>query len=452
MQELYLNLGNSYRKPVAWRTCSAVGLIASFVILLLAGCAGVRSATDIDLAEADTTAGNGSIAFTGLDGNIYKSDPAGKEIAAITDNAGLSSRGLYREYRYATWSPEGHRLAFVEITTNRSEEINSQLHLWGGKARQPKVLYKSGEKIPFYIYWNPSGDSLGFLKPSDETGNQLDLVSVSTRGGKSRRLVSGKPLYWDWSPTGKNIVVHTGVAPDFESHIQTFSVLDATQKSHICETHPAYFNAPAFTGDGMSFVAAEYVRAGEIALILHSAEDCKTEEIGRIVGATSFAWSPDDLNLSYIDGEPTELGGVIGPLSMLNFKDPLNPEIFFTGAENVVTYFWSPDGKSVAYFEPKLEQNAERTVYLLQVKQLQVRTGETNLLATIVPTRSFMRQMVPFFDQYQRSATIWSPDSRNIVLNAVTQDNRPGVFVISLNNPEEPQFIAYGLLPVWSPR
>jgi len=220
----------------------------------------------------------------------------------------------------------------------------------------------------------------------------------------------------------------------------------------VCEVRPAYFNAPAFTSDGKRFIVAEFVGKEEIALILHSAEDCRAEEIGRIMGAASFAWSPDGRNLAYIDGETTAVGGVIGPLTMLNFSDPSNPEIFFTGAENVITYFWSPDGKSVAYFEPQVLQRAGRNVLLLQVKLLDVQTGEITLLSTIRPTRAFMRQLVPFYDQYQRSATIWSPDSRNIVLNAVTRDSKPGVFVISVDNLEEPRFVAYGLLPVWSPR
>jgi hypothetical protein len=219
----------------------------------------------------------------------------------------------------------------------------------------------------------------------------------------------------------------------------------------VCEVHPAYFNAPAFAEDGKRFVVAEFVEPDEMALILHSAEDCKAEEIGRIMGATSFSWSPDGQTLAYIDGEPTSAGGLIGPLTMLNFEDPSKPEIFFTGAENVMIYFWSPDGKSVAYFEPFFVQRNGGRLFLLQVKLLDLESGEIRLLSRIRPTRTFMRHLVPFYDQYQRSATIWAPDSRHIVLNAVTRDGDPGIYVVSLENPEEPRFIAYGLLPVWSP-
>ena len=59
-------------------------------------------------------------------------------------------------------------------------------------------------------------------------------------------------------------------------------------------------------------------------------------------------------------------------------------------------------------------------------------------------------RVVPVFDQYQRSHTIWSPDSTHIVVNGVTADNRPGIFVVSADGETPPRLVALGTLPFWS--
>ena len=123
--------------------------------------------------------------------------------------------------------------------------------------------------------------------------------------------------------------------------------------------------------------------------------------------------------------------------------------VFFTAADEVIAYFWSPDGNKILYFSPVAETNG---VLLLQVQVLDIASGEIRLLSTIRPAAEFLRQIVPYFDQYQRSATIWSPDSRFVVLNAATRDGHPGIYSVPISSGEEARFIANGQLPFWSPQ
>ena len=70
------------------RKFGAVGLIGFIALLafLLFGCSGMRGATKGGFA-VDPGSQTGNIAFRGLDGNIYVSDPEGNEIVPMTDNA-----------------------------------------------------------------------------------------------------------------------------------------------------------------------------------------------------------------------------------------------------------------------------------------------------------------------------------------------------------------------------
>ena len=90
------------------------------------------------------------------------------------------------------------------------------------------------------------------------------------------------------------------------------------------------------------------------------------------------------------------------------------------------------------------------TLLLLNLTVMNVLNGRRVYIGSFRPTTSFLRDVIPFFDQYQRSATIWSPDSRYLVINMVTGDEKPGVFVLSVSDKPESHFIEYGTMPFWS--
>jgi hypothetical protein len=64
------------------------------------------------------------------------------------------------------------------------------------------------------------------------------------------------------------------------------------------------------------------------------------------------------------------------------------------------------------------------------------------------PTDSFLN-IFPFYDQYQRSITIWSPDSREIVIAGSQGQENPGIYVIDALEGGSAR-IADGDLAFWS--
>ena len=69
-------------------------------------------------------------------------------------------------------------------------------------------------------------------------------------------------------------------------------------------------------------------------------------------------------------------------------------------------------------------------------------------MAVFNPTDAFL-QVLPFYDQYQRSGTIWSPDSRNLVLSDVDADGNNGIYVVGADGSQYHK-IADGDVAFWS--
>ena len=75
-------------------------------------------------------------------------------------------------------------------------------------------------------------------------------------------------------------------------------------------------------------------------------------------------------------------------------------------------------------------------------------SGDTKEVASFVPTAAF-RQILPFYSQYQRSGTIWSPDSQSLVLSGVDSAGENAIYVVAADG-SQIQKIADGELAFWS--
>jgi hypothetical protein len=80
---------------------------------------------------------------------------------------------------------------------------------------------------------------------------------------------------------------------------------------------------------------------------------------------------------------------------------------------------------------------------------LDVTTGESRELFTYQPTQQFL-SVLPYFDQYDQSVTIWSPDNNNLVLSFLGSSGKPGIAVVAASGKLEPRILAEGYLAFWS--
>ncbi len=92
----------------------------------------------------------------------------------------------------------------------------------------------------------------------------------------------------------------------------------------------------------------------------------------------------------------------------------------------------------------------ERDLPRLALKVVDVFTGLSEEIAIFEPTRSFVEQFLPFFDQYARSHRVWSPASDALVFSVLGPDGVGTVTRFGLDGSVTP--LAQGEMPSYNVR
>lgn len=400
---------------------------------------------------------SGLISYIGADGNMFVSDQGGGSLKQLTEDAVIpENQGdpvLY--YQYPTWSRDGRQLAFISISSD-GEGTKSKVMIANMDDDSVNEVYTSESEHPVYLNWSPDNTNLSFIS-NTISGQNLILQSVSSAGGERRILDTGSPYYWSWAPDGSVMIVHAGgAAASAPQHLAFLNVGSETTTvtEYGLESTPGAFQAPAWSPDG-SRIALARIEGDKNEVIVTDAAGENPKTIGTFTEKTAFAWSSDGSRFAYIDGEQALDAGTIGPLHVVDMET--SKEI--VQDENIVAFFWSPSGEEIAYFillQTQAEGSGETgsstqagPQYVLNLKVLNVTSGESRDLFTYRPTQQFL-SILPYFDQYHQSATIWSPDNNNLVLSFLGQSGAPGIAIVAASGNLEPRLLAQGYLAFWS--
>lgn len=405
---------------------------------------------------------SGLIAYIGSDWNIYTMDQAGTHKTAYTKDAVIpkTNTDAFHYYVYPAFSPDGDSLGFVSMSGQGT--ISSADVYIANVEGSAKKVYSSKTEHPFFLYWSPDNTNLSFLSSTSD-GQSMILQSVSGDSTDRTVIDTGAPYYWSWAPDGKTMIVHTGsqqgTAPDHLAFLKVGS--DITEDS--VDSAPAAFQAPAWSPDGSHILMTrldQKTRKNEI--IVTDAHGKFQKTIGTFDLNAGFAWSDQGDKIAYIEGKKTIGAGVLGTLHVVD--SATSKELFKDTANDAYGFFWSPNGEKVAYFIPKLIQGSSSSSsgqsdssgqaqqqLALQLNVLDVKSGQSKDLFTFQPTEQFAA-ILPYFDQYSQSATIWSPDNNNLVLSFVASDGTPGIAVVAASGQLEPRILTPGYLAFWSKR
>jgi Tol biopolymer transport system component len=396
---------------------------------------------------------SGLISYVGLDGNIYTIDQGGGNQTGITSDAKLagSSDGKILVYQYPTWSPTERRLALVAVRGAGETVVSASIFIADVKRKTSIEAFRSETDYPFYLYWSPDGNMLSFLAAS--TSGNLSLWSIPAQGGEAQQLGSGRLIYWSWSPDNRDIIIHSAEADaDTQATRLDFVHMDGGIRHEAVELQPSQFLAPAWSPLGEDLLLAAETAEGSDGLLLVNSQGMVKQVLAEFDGSVAFAWAPDGQKLAFLDRAEV----VPQPADQLKVLDPQKPdEITTVDQEGAVGFFWSPDSKKIAFFVPEVvtqeneTQGAAQRVPVLNAYVFDVRRGTSELLIQFVPTEHFA-SLFPFFDQYQRSTTIWSPDSQRLVISAYDGEGNPGIYILDVSGRLEFRHITQGQLAYWS--
>ena len=423
------------------------------LLILVMGSIGCSFVTDrlSVRTELPAPAGtSGLIAYVGTDGNIYAIDQNGTQKVAITHNAGEEDLS----YLYPTWSPDGKRLSYLAAKRIEDGKRESTLFTANHDGTDSIIIYQNQDESPFYFYWSPDSKVITFLSIT-ASGSELSLSLVPARGGKVQLLSVGQPFYWDWSPDSRSIFIHTGGSGQFNPDARLALLVpgDTTNQVEV-DLRPTGFQAPAWSPRGEELlIAAESSEGRESLFLIDPAGNIK-QTVNETPGPMAFAWSPDASRIALLHSA-SDPSGLLRGLKLLEPQAPGEEQIVV--AQDTVAFFWSPDSRKIAYFQPVLsspqpgEQGVSQTEpqILLSLFVYNLDSESANQVAQLNPSNEFLN-IFPFFDQYQRSVTLWSPDSQHLVVSAQDDSGVDGIYVVNASGEGNPVRIADGNLAFWS--
>jgi TolB protein len=394
----------------------------------------------------------GHIVFISPDGNVRVINQKGGGSVALTSDAGASAEGQV-VYAAPAWAPDGRQVAFARMTMDAASQVTDAALFSAGRDGRKLTRLLSGPHLrPFYLYWSPDSKLVSLLSSSDAAGSlELGVAPAGMEGGY-RALDTGSPFYWAWRADSRALVEHVNTGqPGADGERLSLLSLGAEIGRAPIRADPGVFQAPSFSSDGKSVA---YASTSEAVSTVHlrAADGSADRTVATERGGIFLSFSRDGRHLAYLAA--LRLQPV--PLGTLNVVDLGSSAVKKTLKEvPVVEFFWSPDGRSLAFIIPGSVEGVDpmfaqsESMAYVRLMGYEVSSGRTWTIARFPPSQGFF-SVVPFFDQYQRSSTIWSPDSKSLAFTAVAADGTAGIFVSHADGNTQPRFLASGDYAFWS--
>ena len=383
------------------------------------------------------------IVYVTADDQVATINPNGTDNRLLTD--------IPRSYLFPAWSPAGADIAVIVNSAAGSAIVQLSDEPEG----EANNLYFSSREPVIYLYWSPDGHYLSFITNHPTGGLGLN-IATPTESEESRLLTLGQPFYWQWTADAQQLFIHTGFSGS-NARLTLIDVEGDGQGENVAV--PGLFQSPGISADGRYWAYAEEEAADSNWLVVADTEsgELRREKHG---GQVALSWSPTANQLAFISGDEGD-SRFYGPLRLL---DVATGETTLLTRDVVLAFFWSPDGRYLAYFTANqgrdneiqvrarhsLAKPVQQRTIEFRLFAIDVTTGEGLQLAAFTPTFTFLSQFLPFFDQYALSHRIWSPDSTALVLPIRVQDESR-IFVVPVNG-GQPQAIAMGDMAFWSQR
>ena len=326
--------------------------------------------------------GEGRLVILDDIGNVVTMESDGTNVVAAADDGG--DRVTYFQ---PIWSPDGSR-----ISVTRSEAGTSSIEIIDLETTDRTSTVTGSNS--FYQYWSPDGSKLASLSVTGPGVLGLDVFTIGDMGNPAR-VGEGQPLYFSWSPDSSEAVAHIGDAP-----LEILFAEDTPPEFGA----PGDFSAPQWTEAGIVHVAV-VSRRQQLTL---TQSDTEAELVASVLSGAIFTAIPDgqriavlpvsgdDVGLSVSAQQAPTLPG--GRLAVVDTNDGSYDEV----ETAVVTAFsWDPTGQRLLVLEV-----TDAGAFRWRVWE----DRESQTFPEFIPSPGFLRDFVPFFDQYAQSMTLWSPD------------------------------------------
>jgi TolB protein len=348
-------------------------------------------------------------------------------VAIITDNVTtpLSDLPPNAVAFQPVWSPDGEHLAYVEQSAVTGALVITRP---GPDDTPARIEENTGF---FYYAWDPKSGQLATLRNAPSGSLVLELADID---GGLAELDSGAPLYFSWEPTGERLAAHIGVdrLDIVEDSVGPVPIID----------DPGSFQSPWWTNEGIVFLQRG-VANQRLVVVDGAKERVVADVIGTaqftvgdsLIAVQSFS-SGEDAVAAYLQSTP------LLPAGRLVVVDLETSDVTAVSDANVTAFFWDPAGQQLLFLEIV---DSETGRFRWQVWS----ATETRSFAEFVVEPTWLRDFLPFFDQYAQSVRLWSPDGSAFAFPG-SIDGEVGIWIQRLDE-DAPEKIGGGSWVAWSP-
>ena len=433
-------------------------LLLALAAALLSGCGERRLQLQPSPLLQALQRNAGRIGFIGPDGNVYRIAQRGGEPTPVTADAGANrAERTAVAYLQPTWAPDGRSLAFARTALTGARSLQASIWVTGGRNGPPREVFATSSLRPIYLYWSPDSARLTLLsQPLDSA--ELELGVIDLDQDRYRALDQGQPYYWSWLPDNSALVTHVGGDVRLNAAARLSLVpLDPLRSKADFNLAPTAFQSPAVSPDGR-YVAFVTTTASGTSLVAREIDGPDERLLTAVPGFAYFAYAPRGNRIAVLKSA-TPGPAADGELTIIDTRNGSETAL---PHGDVIAFFWAPNGQRIAYLVPARaaqEQGLELDprfarqprLFYAELRVADVRRGNSWRVVQFPISEGFLRLHLPFFDQYLRSTSIWSPNSRFLTYAALTAAGGPGIFVSAASGTLRPQFLAAGDLASWSP-
>jgi TolB protein len=376
----------------------------------------------------------GKLSIIGNDFALYLNKLDGSAAQVVVGTPGQNvQRGDTQLAQFPTWSPKGDKVAVISSNLKAGMlDTGDIIIINAADGSVTKVIDKENY-FGIYLSWSPDGN---FLTVLADNSNALELMLIDTTKTPPtrRKLLEGRAVYTTWASDSDTLYIHSnGNSGEVLTRAKAKNpTAPLVTLGYSTGTTPAAgslrlggFRAPAFSSDGakLAYSVAGLSGSDKEAIIL---ADANGTEQGRIetsgVGA-AFGWSPVSGQNLLAHSVKTQYQDIYDGIYLSDLSKPANNGKFEATKivnDEVLAFFWSPDGKKLAYASVN---DAGDTLFW---NVYNLADGKLTRLVDWITSREQL-QILTYFDQYAQSDTPWSPDSKALVFGGYDISARAGV-------------------------
>jgi hypothetical protein len=254
--------------------------------------------------------------------------------------------------------------------------------------------------VPFFYEWSPAGDRVALLGNAPSGGGLLfGLIDVEAE--ELTTVESPPPFFFDWSPDGTRLIAHVAGTVLRIIDAETGEVRDLREQS-------GGFPTPIWSEEGI--VVAITVGPTVASPIVP-------------VGYQAVAF--EVVLIDPVDGSRVSLAEVDGPVRLFSTDDALALAVGVAGTQRIDVIGWdgetratlgrgsidlvqwSPDGSTLLWTERDADGSLTPFTWT---------GGDTTEYEPFRPSSEFAAAYLPFWDQYDRTISLWAGNSTTFSL------------------------------------